>query len=47
MRRAFLEPVEDPFLRITRRYARTHGPFTTRRLRERYSVDPLLALREL
>ncbi|HEX4732865.1 MAG TPA: DEAD/DEAH box helicase [Thermoleophilaceae bacterium] len=44
---AFLEPVEDPFVRITRRYARTHGPFTTRRLHDRYSVDPLPALREL
>jgi ATP-dependent Lhr-like helicase len=44
---AFIEPVEDPFLRLTRRYARTHGPFTTRRLQQRYSVDPLPALREL
>jgi ATP-dependent Lhr-like helicase len=44
---AFLEPVEEPFVRITRRYARTHGPFTTRRVHERYSVDPLPALREL
>jgi ATP-dependent Lhr-like helicase len=44
---AFIEPVEEPFLRITRRYARTHGPFTTAQLRARYSVDPLPALREL
>src|SRR6476661_8470208 len=44
---AFIEPVEDPFVRIVRRYARTHGPFTTRRLQERYLVDPLPALREL
>jgi ATP-dependent Lhr-like helicase len=44
---AFIEPVEEPLLRITRRYARTHGPFTTRRLQERYQVDPLSALREL
>src|SRR4051794_10473774 len=44
---AFIEPVEEPLLRITRRYARTHGPFTTGRLQERYKVDPLPALREL
>src|SRR5262249_6100022 len=44
---AFIEPVEEPFLRITRRFARTHGPFTTRRLQDRYGVDPLPALREL
>ncbi len=44
---AFLEPVEEPFLRVTRRFARTHGPFNTRLLQERYSVDPLPALREL
>ena len=35
----FLEEVEDPFERIARRYARTRGPFTTRRLSERYGVD--------
>ena len=39
--------LEDPFIRITRRFARTHGPFPTRRLQERYLVDPLPALREL
>ena len=44
---AFIEPVEEPLLRIARRYARTHGPFTTRQLQQRYSVDPLPALREL
>ncbi|MEA2483993.1 MAG: ATP-dependent helicase Lhr and Lhr-like helicase, partial [Thermoleophilaceae bacterium] len=44
---AFLETVEEPFLRITRRFARTHGPFTTRLLQSRYGVDPLPALREL
>ena len=43
----FLEPVEDPFVRIARRFARTHGPFTTRSLQQRYLVDPLAALREL
>jgi ATP-dependent helicase Lhr and Lhr-like helicase len=30
-----------------RRYAQTHGPFTTRELRDRYRVDPAAALREL
>ena len=30
----------DPFARLARRYARTHGPFTTRELTERYGVDP-------
>ena len=43
----FIQTVEEPLLRITRRYARTHGPFTTRRLQERYGIDPLPALREL
>ena len=28
---AFLEPVEEPLARLARRYARTHGPFTTAR----------------
>ena len=28
---AFLEEVEEPLARLARRYARTHGPFTTRR----------------
>ena len=28
---AFLEEVEEPLERLTRRYARTHGPFTTAR----------------
>ena len=36
---AFLEGVENPHERIVRRYARTHGPFTTRELSERYGVD--------
>ncbi|MFL5893671.1 MAG: DEAD/DEAH box helicase [Thermoleophilaceae bacterium] len=44
---AFLEPVEDAFVRIVRRFARSHGPFTTRELQRRYGVDPLAALREL
>lgn len=44
---AFLTPVEDAFTRVARRYARTHGPFTTRQLHDRYGIDPLPALRGL
>ncbi|MFN2616643.1 MAG: DEAD/DEAH box helicase [Thermoleophilaceae bacterium] len=44
---AFLEEVEQPLLRLLRRYARTHGPFTTPELADRYGVDPEPALREL
>ena len=36
---AFLADVPDALERLVRRYARTHGPFTTRELRERYGVD--------
>jgi len=43
----FLEQTEDPFGRIARRYARTHGPFTTRELGDRYAADPSAVLREL
>lgn len=43
----FVTPVEDAFTRVVRRYARTHGPFTTRQLHDRYGVDPLPALRGL
>ena len=44
---AFLEAVPDPLLDITRRYARTHGPFTTAELAKRYelsnaTVEPIL-----
>ncbi|MEA2348702.1 MAG: ATP-dependent helicase Lhr and Lhr-like helicase, partial [Thermoleophilaceae bacterium] len=35
----FLEDVPDPLERLARRYARTHGPFTTRELSDRYGVD--------
>ena len=44
---AFLEETPDPFVRLVRRYARTHGPFTTGELAERYKVDPAPVLREL
>src|SRR5437660_908093 len=43
----FLEPVEDPLRRLVRRYAYTHGPFTTAEVAERYRVDPSAVLREL
>ncbi len=44
---AFLEDVPDALSRIVERYARTHGPFTTAELHERYRVDVSAALREL
>ncbi len=43
----FLERVDDPLRKIIRRYARTHGPFTTAELQRRYLVDPSSVLREL
>jgi ATP-dependent Lhr-like helicase len=43
----FLETVEEPLVRLTRRYARTHGPFTTGELAERYGVDLGPVLRDL
>jgi ATP-dependent Lhr-like helicase len=43
----FLEEVEEPLPRLVRRYARTHGPFTTRDLSERYGLDFGPVLREL
>ena len=36
---AFLEDVPDALLRLARRYAATHGPFTAADLRARYGVD--------
>ena len=44
---AFLEPLGDALWRLVRRFAQTHGPFTTEELRRRYGVDPAPALREL
>ncbi|HEX2162265.1 MAG TPA: helicase-related protein [Thermoleophilaceae bacterium] len=44
---AFLESVEAPFERLVRRWARTHGPFTTRELKDRYVVDPTAVLKAL
>src|SRR3954462_6957863 len=43
----FLDRVEEPFARVVRRWARTHGPFTTAELARRYGVDPASVLREL
>jgi ATP-dependent helicase Lhr and Lhr-like helicase len=43
----FLERVQDPLLELSRRYARTHGPFTTADIAARFglqlvSVEPFL-----
>jgi ATP-dependent Lhr-like helicase len=43
----FLEPVEEPLRRIARRYARTHGPFTTAEVSGRYGVDAGPVLRDI
>ncbi len=43
----FLEDHPDAMRALVRRYARTHGPFPTAQLAERYGVDPLPPLREL
>jgi len=44
---AFLADVPDALQVLVARYARTHGPFTTEELRERYGVDASAVLREL
>jgi ATP-dependent helicase Lhr and Lhr-like helicase len=44
---AFLADVPDALRVLVARYARTHGPFTTDELRERYGVDAGAVLREL
>ena len=44
---AFLEDVPDALRRLLRRYAATHGPFTTVWVRARYGLDVSAALREL
>ena len=43
----FLEEVEEPLARLARRYARTHGPFTTKDPSARYGLDMGPVLREL
>jgi ATP-dependent Lhr-like helicase len=44
---AFMEDVPDALARLVRRYAQTHGPFTTGEVRARYGVDPAAVLSEL
>jgi len=43
----FLEDHPDAMRALVRRYSRTHGPFPTAQLADRYGVDPAPALREL
>src|SRR5829696_8626725 len=43
----FLEQIDEPLSRLARRYARTHGPFTTPEPSDRYGVDFGPVLREL
>jgi ATP-dependent Lhr-like helicase len=43
----FLEDHPDAMRALVRRYARTHGPFPTAQLADRYGVDLAPALREL
>jgi ATP-dependent helicase Lhr and Lhr-like helicase len=43
----FLADHPDAMRALVRRYARTHGPFPTGQLMQRYGVDPTPALREL
>ena len=43
----FLETVEEAFRGLVARYARRHGPFTTRQLAERYGVDEHVCERTL
>jgi ATP-dependent helicase Lhr and Lhr-like helicase len=42
----FLEDVPDALSRLLRRYAATHGPFTTADVRARYGMDVSAVLRE-
>ncbi|MGO9973985.1 MAG: DEAD/DEAH box helicase [Solirubrobacteraceae bacterium] len=44
---AFLGDVDDGLLRVVRRFAATHGPFTTAEVRRRYNVDCGAVLGEL
>jgi len=45
--RAFLEPVEEALRVVVRRYARTHGPFTTAELTSRFGLEPTVVAAEL
>jgi ATP-dependent Lhr-like helicase len=44
---AFLDDVPDALSRLVRRFAATHGPFTTADVRARYGIDASAVLREL
>lgn len=44
---SFLEEPDEPMVTLVSRYARTHGPFPTAQLRDRYGVDPTPALVQL
>jgi len=44
---AFLESVDEPIEALLRRYARTHVPFPTAQVRDRFGVDPTPALKRL
>ncbi len=43
----FLADVDEPLPKLLRRYARTHGPFTTAEIAERYALDPQRATEAL
>jgi ATP-dependent Lhr-like helicase len=40
---AFAEPVADPLGDLVGRYARTHGPFTTAQVADRFGIGPAVA----
>jgi ATP-dependent Lhr-like helicase len=44
---AFVDDVPDALTKLVRRYAATHGPFTTAEVRARYGVDPSAVLTSL
>ena len=44
---AFIADVPNALTKVLARYARTHGPFTTAQLRERYGLDVAAVLRDL
>ncbi len=44
---AFIADVPNALTKVVARYARTHGPFTTAQLRERYGLDMAAVLRDL
>ncbi len=44
---SYLEERDEPMVSLVSRYARTHGPFPTAQLKDRYGVDPTPALAQL